>query len=192
MEILKGLWRRTCRLIAFPHRFIAAKLSSRWGGLSRRWRWPLAYFAPYRRRNLLLWRPEALGDVLMCTPTLRAIKKANPSCRITFFTKPTYTDLLLGLPFIDEVGTQPERVYEPIIFDYEASVPPHRHIARIFGDCVGIEVDDVRPSCAVDATKLEYWRGVWSGRPRPLSYAIARPVLTRRTRTGLHLIGPSS
>ena len=61
-----------------------------------------------------------------------------------------------------------DKLSEPFSFCYEDSIPPHRHIARIFGDCVGIEVDDVRPSCAVDATKLEYWRGVWSGRPRPV------------------------
>ena len=98
---LTGLWRR---LIVFPHQSIAARLSSRWGWLSRQWRWPLSYFAPYRRRNLMVWRDAALGDVLMCTPALRAIKTTNPLCRITFYTLRQYADLLVGLPFIDEVG----------------------------------------------------------------------------------------
>ncbi len=42
-----------------------------------------------------------LGDVLMCTPGLRALKHSHPACRIRFYSH--YSDVVGGLDYIDEV-----------------------------------------------------------------------------------------
>ena len=66
-----------------------------------------------RYPNPLKWRPwkgeainelarnGALGDVLMCTPVLRELKRRNPHCHIRFYTN--FGPLVNGLPYIDEV-----------------------------------------------------------------------------------------
>src|SRR5262249_8824214 len=42
-----------------------------------------------------------IGDVLMCTPGLRELKRKNPKVYIRFYTN--HTALVRGLPYIDEV-----------------------------------------------------------------------------------------
>ena len=66
---------------------------------------------------------------------------------------------------------QPE---DYVWLNYEWSLPPHRHIARIIGDLLGLDVRDVRPSCAVRPDLVERFRNEWSDLPRP------HVVVTRR------------
>jgi len=40
-------------------------------------------------RNVLCIRLDALGDVLMCTPAMRAIKESLPGCRLTLLSSPS-------------------------------------------------------------------------------------------------------
>jgi ADP-heptose:LPS heptosyltransferase len=102
----------------------------------------------------------------MCTPLMRQIKQTNPRCRITFFTD--YGDLVRGLPFIDEVRPTNYMPRSVMHLRYEDHLPPDRHIARIFGDQVGVDVTDVRPACVIDADRVAWWRSQWEGRPRPV------------------------
>jgi GT2 family glycosyltransferase len=93
-------------------------------------------------------RGGGLGDVLMCTPFLREFKKRHPSVRLQFFTK--YAPLVEGLPFLDYVGNT---FYEPadaIPLLYERDIPTRRHLAQIFANNMGLALDDLRPSCAID------------------------------------------
>ena len=102
--------------------------------------------------------------MLMCTPTLRELKRRNPACRVTFYTDfPTLVD---GLPFIDQVRPTGECPAHGIALRYEESLRPRRHIARIFGDHLGLAVRDVRPSCIVDQELVERFRHNWSGLPK--------------------------
>ena len=50
---------------------------------------------------------------------------------------------------------------------YEGSVPPQRHIARIFGDQLGVEVADVHPFCVFDAELIRQYQDGWAHLPRP-------------------------
>ena len=50
---------------------------------------------------------------------------------------------------------------------YEGSIPPRRHIARIFGDQLGLEVHDVRPSCVFDEALIHEYQEAWAHLPRP-------------------------
>jgi hypothetical protein len=145
---------------------LADRLAVRWGRVTRLVRWPLPWMAPYRQANLDVTRNIGLGDVLMCTPVLREVKRRNPDCRITLYTN--YPDPVEGLSFIDRVRPASEQPDGVLWLNYERSIPPRRHIARIFGDQLGIDVRDVRPSCAVREDLVERFRRDWSGLPRPL------------------------
>jgi hypothetical protein len=53
--------------------------------------------------NLLAVRFGALGDVLLATPLLRAIRQRHPHIRVTVLTHRRYLPLLADNPRIDEV-----------------------------------------------------------------------------------------
>jgi len=102
----------------------------------------------------------------MCTPGLRELKRRNPSCHVTFYTD--FPDLVAGLPFIDAVRPPVGCPDGTIAMEYEGSLPPHRHLARIMGDYLGLHVSDIQPACAVDRDLVERYRRDWSTLPRPL------------------------
>jgi ADP-heptose:LPS heptosyltransferase len=145
---------------------LADHLSKRWGLAARLIRWPLPWLAPYRRDRLNISRAGALGDVLMCTPALRELKRRNPTCLVTFYTD--FPFLVDGLPFIDHVRPMDEEPLDAINLSYELSKPPRRHITHILGDLLGLAVRDVRPSCMVRQELVEQFQRDWSGLPRPL------------------------
>ena len=107
----------------------------------------------------------ALGDVLMCTPALRALKQAYPRSRIHFYTGAP--DLVRGLPYIDEVSPYDSRPPQALWMSYEDRIIGAHHLAEIMGKKVGIRVKDVRPDCAVDRKLVERFRSGWRGLPRP-------------------------
>jgi len=53
--------------------------------------------------RILVIRLTALGDVLLATPAVRALREAHPQARIEWLTQAAYAPLLEGLPFVDEV-----------------------------------------------------------------------------------------
>ena len=50
-------------------------------------------------------RPRALGDVVLVTPALRALKRGSPGASLEVVTDPRYAPLLEGLEFVDRVWT---------------------------------------------------------------------------------------
>jgi ADP-heptose:LPS heptosyltransferase len=167
---------------------LADRLSVRWGRAARLLRWPLPPMAPHRRRRLDVARPMALGDVLMCTPALREVKRLNPDCRITFYTRDAFRDLAASCPFVDAVRPIDEAPPDAVWMFYERAmrrrirladgsvppdsadwkiVPPRRHLARILGDHLGVDVRDVRPSCTADPAEVDRFRHDWKDLPRP-------------------------
>ena len=145
---------------------LADRLSARWGRAARLVRWPLPWAMPFRRKELHIVRNLALGDVLMCTPALRELKRRNANCQVTFYTDiPLLVD---GLPFIDHVRPIAEHPVDAIDLRYEESIPPGRHIARILGDHLGLAVWDVRPSCMVRQELVERFQRDWNSLPRPV------------------------
>ncbi len=140
-------------------------LGSRSGIIGRRLRYPNPWLAPARWKRLDVFRDVGLGDVLMCTPALRELKRVNPDCRVRFHTN--YRSLVEGLPYIDEIvdcGTESTEVIQLL---YEEVIPPRRHIAKIFGDCLGVRVTDVRPDCMVRPELVDAFAERWRGLPRP-------------------------
>lgn len=62
---------------------------------------------PRPPRSLLLIQPRFLGDVLLCTPALRAARHALPDARIDFLVEPGSAAALEGNPHVDHVITAP-------------------------------------------------------------------------------------
>ncbi|HEX2249544.1 MAG TPA: lipopolysaccharide heptosyltransferase II [Gemmatimonadales bacterium] len=57
--------------------------------------------------NVLAVRFSSIGDVLLTTPLLRAIRRRYPDARITVLTKPAYVSLLSHNPHVDRVLDAP-------------------------------------------------------------------------------------
>jgi len=49
--------------------------------------------------NILVWLPSPMGDAVLCTPALRAIRQRFNSSRISFFAKPLVREVLLPSSF---------------------------------------------------------------------------------------------
>jgi len=106
----------------------------------QRWRWPNPLRAPYTQKEITLYRPGELGDVVMCLAVVRAIRERNPETRITFITK--YDALLRGHPLIDRVMSEAEAAHaqlrDVISLRYEVFIPLRLHMIDYFAGCVGL------------------------------------------------------
>ena len=60
--------------------------------------------------SVLLIQLKRVGDVLLCTPLVRALREDGPARRISFLTEEPNADLLRGNPRIDSVLTIPPRM----------------------------------------------------------------------------------
>ena len=139
---------------------IARRVLSWSGPVARLYRNPNPFYIPYRRHSLDLIRDRGLGDVLMCTPVLREIKRLNPNCFIRFYTD--YPSLLDGLPYVDEVHPADAAPQGAINLGYEDAMPSKVHLARIIGDRLGVTVRDVRPDCIISSKLVESFKRDWT------------------------------
>lgn len=55
--------------------------------------------------NILVVRLDRMGDVVLSTPVLKALRDAYPDARITFMVRPYVKDIAEGNPSVDEVIT---------------------------------------------------------------------------------------
>ncbi len=53
--------------------------------------------------NILIFNPAFLGDAVLTTPLIKAIKKLYPSASITFTTRPEYAELFTDIDIIDTI-----------------------------------------------------------------------------------------
>ena len=124
----------------------------------RRW------LSPWRRSAHIV-RAAALGDALMCTPAMRALKQANPRCRIHFYTD--YPDLVRGLWYLDSISRTDKRPLMSMRMSYEGELPRSCHLAKIIGKRLGVRVKDVRPDCYVDDRLAQQFKNIWRDLPHP-------------------------
>src|SRR5215469_11896260 len=117
------------------------------------------------RRSAHIRRSAALGDALMCTPAMRALKQANPRCRIYFYTD--YSDLVRDLWYIDQILPGNKRSLRSMRMSYEGDLPTRCHLAKILGKRLGVRVEDVRPDCSIDQKLVQRFRRAWRDLPRP-------------------------
>jgi ADP-heptose:LPS heptosyltransferase len=106
-----------------------------------------------------------LGDILLATPALRAFKAKHPGKRMVFYGN--YRQLLEGLPYIDELHPETDAPPDSLRFSYGGGSRLSKHIAKIFGETLNVNVSDVRPDCATDADLVEKYRELFADLPRP-------------------------
>ena len=145
---------------------------ARSGPIARRLLYPNPFATPARADTVDFARDSGIGDVILCTPGLRAVKAAHPTGRIRFYTNAI--DLVRGLPYIDEVLPFNERPDGSIYVDYLKLVPSPVHLARLMGDRMGVNVTDVQPDCIVDEVLVERFRRNWASLPRPWVVVLRR------------------
>jgi hypothetical protein len=134
------------------------------GMLARRLRFPNPLGVPWRQPVVEVGRKAGIGDVLMCTPALRELKRRRPASRIRFYTD--LPSIVRGLPYIDEV--LPTAGAPPYIsLEYESAVPSRLHLAQMIGESLGLSVRDMRPDCAIDYDLVERFHAEWRTLPRP-------------------------
>ena len=132
------------------------------GMVARRLRTPLPHAEPWRRACLDVVRDGGIGDVLLCTPALREVKRRNPGIAIRLYT--SFPDPVRGLPYLDAVLPRNPAPRGAILLGYE-DTRPRVHLARIIGDMLGVAVRDVRPDCMVDPARVARYRAAWGAGP---------------------------
>lgn len=133
--------------------------------MARLLRYPMPGSAPWRRTHLEVARNGGIGDVLLCTPALRELKRKNPVCHVRFYTE--HAVLVRGLPYIDQVLEFADRPTDSIYLRYEDDLPPRAHFAKIIGDNLKLDVQDPRPDCIIDAKLVAAFQASWQQLPRP-------------------------
>jgi ADP-heptose:LPS heptosyltransferase len=125
------------------------------------WRWPIVRVT----RELDLVNYGGLGDVLLCTPALRELRRINPRAVIRFYSR--WPDAVQKLPYIDEVLPLEATPLGSIQLCYETVKYPKRHLAKVIGESASIRVTDVRPDVSSDPDITDRYREVWRNLPRP-------------------------
>lgn len=62
--------------------------------------------------RILIVKMWAIGDILMATPLLRALRRQYPGCHITWFVDKRYAAILDGNPLIDDVIAFDNRLWQ--------------------------------------------------------------------------------
>lgn len=132
--------------------------------------------APASIRELLLIRPDHLGDLLFVTPALPALRRALPDTRITLMVGPWNADLAHSLPDVDAVEVCPFPGFERR--PKESVLAPYRLLAR--------EAQRLRTRRydAAVILRFDHWWGAWlaaeAGIPARIGYdrPETRPFLT--------------
>lgn len=156
---------RSIKSLQTAHADLLRNVYARSGSSARLLRHPVPLRAPWRSPRLDLRRGKGIGDVLLCTPALRELKRRNPACIVRFFTDSPA--VLRGLPYIDEVHPTAAAPAGSLLMRYENATPTRVHLARVLGDQLGLTVTDILPDCAVDPVRVEQWKEAWSPLPRP-------------------------
>jgi len=58
---------------------------------------------PSTFKNILIVRTDRIGDVVLTTPAVKALRQAYPGSRISILATPVTYDLVFGNPYVDEV-----------------------------------------------------------------------------------------
>ena len=53
--------------------------------------------------NILIVRTDRIGDVVLTTPAIKALRQSYPGARISILVTPATFDLVNGNPYLDEI-----------------------------------------------------------------------------------------
>ena len=162
----------TLSITARVRRRIRRKVLAHSGPLARWMLFRNPSRAPARQRTIDVARDAGIGDVVMCTPALRELKRVNPQGRIRFYTN--FGDLVRGLPYIDEVLPYSERPPGSIFVEYTDIMPSRVHICQLIGDRLGVSVTDVQPDCVAQPAIADAYQRSWGDLPHPRIVVLRR------------------
>jgi ADP-heptose:LPS heptosyltransferase len=138
------------------------------GAFARLARYPNPFNVPWKRAEIDIVAHGNIGDVIMCTPSLRELKRRNPRCRVRFYSK--FSPLVQGLPYIDEALPYEARPTPAVYLDYVDDgdpIAPRTRLIALLGDRLGLKVTDETTECVVDPTLVAGYRAAWRSLPRP-------------------------
>jgi ADP-heptose:LPS heptosyltransferase len=135
------------------------------GWLARAARYPNPLRAPWRRAALDVVNDGGIGDVVMCTPGLRELKRRNPRCHVRFYSR--FSQLVRGLPYIDEALPYDARPPGATYMVYIDAIPPRARIISLLADKLGLPVHDERVDCVIDPALIARYQQQWVGLPYP-------------------------
>lgn len=97
------------KLLRLPPLFFSVRLPTLLAIFWRRYvsRAPISGLSHKAPLSFIVFRLDALGDVVMTTPLFRALKTAHPQSRCTAVVQECYKSLLVTDPHIDEILTLP-------------------------------------------------------------------------------------
>jgi heptosyltransferase-2/heptosyltransferase-3 len=137
-------------------------------------------------RNILLIRPDHLGDLLFLTPALHSLREALPGARITLLVGPWSAEVALGNPDADAVITCPFPGFERR--PKASAIAPYSLLAdaarRLRQEAFDTAV----------ALRFDHWWGAWlaaeAGIPLRIGYDLqeTRPFLTNAVLQNAHLL----
>jgi lipopolysaccharide heptosyltransferase II len=102
-------------------------------------------------KRILIVKMWAMGDILMGTPLLRALKSQYPDCSITWFADKRYSDILEGNPLIDGVIAFDSSLWRRY-YRYGQLIPYIKMSNRMRSDLVNRRFDVV-----INMTAEKWW-----------------------------------
>lgn len=94
-------------------------------------RLPLRPARPAATERILLIRPDHIGDVLLTTPALQALRRARPGAEIHALVGAWSADVLASYPEVDQILTLPFPAFDRSPADEQVS--PYRLLLRAAG-----------------------------------------------------------
>jgi len=82
---------------------------------------------PKTFQNILIVRTDRIGDVVLTTPSIKAIRQAYPSARITVLVALATYDLINGNPYVDEILVDDRQGHHKDLFGFFLLVKEIRH-----------------------------------------------------------------
>lgn len=116
-------------------------------------------------RNILILRPDRIGDFVVTTPFLREVRRNFPTAHITLVASPACYELAAPCPYVDEVLTY-QKAYKrhKYMSNYKAAWTfAKEHFQRRY-DIAMI------PGFAVPDAYAEGWLAYYSGAKRRIAY----------------------
>jgi len=112
-------------------------------------------------------RAGGIGDVLMCTPVLRALKRLKPHVKLIFYAD--QHECVRGLTYIDELLPFSARSNKAVWLGYEENLRKSEgpHNAQLMASRLGIMIEDVKPDCVIDTDLVGQFQLNWKSLPRP-------------------------
>jgi heptosyltransferase-2 len=164
-----------------PNRVLLAGLRVFFRAVTRLYPEEVPVFDHENIRRILLVNTTAIGDTLMSTPAIRAVRKSYPRAFIAALASPPAREVLLHSPYLDEILLHPGKVNFAYFFRFPGLLRALR--SRRFDLIVVFHANDP------DAAPLAYLSGSpyrMGWRESRLSFLFTHPVPTRLT--GVHTV----